>query len=1150
MVRSLPDRRSRIVLALLVPVAAALILLVLWDDRPSVGAGISRQADGVTARTPLAGERAPVEMRQTEREMASVTGTIVAEPTEALDGAGVVLVASGTIRERGYMGLFLSLLEEGMDQLEARLDRRFVSPPVCARGTVSATGAFTIRDVAPGAYELELRHELYRLRRRPVVVISGTQSRDLGTLRAEAAGSLLVRVVDPVGRPVADAELELAHGLDGVDYDDERFWSDLGGVYRLFSPQKARTDRNGEHVFERLLGNRTWHLSVAHDGWVPVRDTVVVEVGARQSHLVRLRPAAVLTVRVIDEAGKPIPDAKVRVTLPGATEPPPLVFETDVRGVGRCDRLTPGSVVVRVEHRDFLPYEKQHFYERGRPHELEVTLARGLSVAGRVLDQDGEPIAGAWVSRLRDYAQTILGFDVVSFAGEDLIGMAVRRGAVRTDQDGRFVVSGIAKDAKVNLMVGADGFVQARLGPVDPGATGLELRLVPTATVTGVVVTAEDGRAIADFEAECTRVSWFVFDRPFGHVDVRGSGDGRFEIAGLPQGRFTLRVAAEGRAALERSITIDGSRLDVGEIRLAPPARVAGVTLGPDGEPLPGARVWVAKGGMGDSSFVRAIAGRPVVDSDDEGRFRIAVPARRVRLMAEKHGYATTRSRSVRVKPGETVEGFEITIGRGGSLLGVVVDIEGHPLAGWNIQTTANNSMSIRFTRSDANGEFRVLGLPPGQYLVDGFPDRVTAPAWMRRADESSIADMIAETTDNMIRKRVTIHDGQPSHLRLVWEGRDEARSLVDLDGFVRVGAKPLTAGVLELVELGGGGRTRYAEISAGRFTVPRLSPGAYQARVKPGLLARYLGAPKVVHAVRSGQEPVELDYPGGRLSGVVVYGDGGRPAGGALVTVYGRESLGRDNALGDATFGDDVGVTDEHGRFAIDGLPPGRYRLLAREMNLAGTGTASGSGRLEDLVLSAGQARDNLKLELGAGATLSVSVRDRAGPRAGALVRVLAGNGRPVALVPRATTDDRGEVVFRSVPPGSYRVAVDATGAAPLLSKTVALAAGKEATLYLTLRGGVAVALEVGAAKNEVRADERVAYSLWDSGGALIRAGVMRGLVPAPGGDRLHERVEVGPLDPGRVLVRVEGASFGVIERRLEVPATGPTTWRIELRR
>ena len=65
----------------------------------------------------------------------------------------------------------------------------------------------------------------------------------------------------------------------------------------------------------------------------------------------------------------------------------------------------------------------------------------------------------------------------------------------------------------------------------------------------------------------------------------------------------------------------------------------------------------------------------------------------------------------------------------------------------------------------------------------------------------------------------------------------------------------------------------------------------------------------------------------------------------------------------------------------------------------------------------------------------MTVSVRGESGPRAGAIVRVLAANGRPVTLVPRAATDKHGEVVFRGVPPGTYRVTVDASGAAPLLS-------------------------------------------------------------------------------------------------------------------
>lgn len=1157
---------------LLVSVAAGLLAALGWlfllpagdavdagpsqQPAPPEGGGPRRHVPEVAPERVLAGRRT------------SLRGRIVTDAPVELSGGRVLLRRSPPPAERSFTGLFLTLIEGGFENLERNLERTFTSAPVLATTPLAADGTFLFPDAPAESVELDLAHERLRLVRRTVVMLAEGQPHDAGTIRAEPHGSLLVRVLGPAARPIAGASLELAHGVDGMPLDDESFWSDMASILRLVVPWKGVTHHDGSYLFPRLPRRRSWQLLTSADGYV--RRLEVVSVPSREQglHVVRLREGAGLRVQVTDPEGHAVAGARVVITFArrGASPPagrasllaPPsadsqplrVQLETDGGGSASTSELAAGRVEIRVTHPGHLPHRTDVVVATGEARRVAIELERGLEISGRVLDAHAAPVAGAWVSRLRGFAHEIMGFDVVSFIGEELVALGVRDEGVRTDENGFFVLGGIERDAEVHLMAGAQGFLPARLGPVRAGSTDHVMRLERCANIVGVVVDAENGTPVSDFDARCTRVSWFVFDRPLARARIRGSQDGRFMLEGLPRGRMTLRVRTEDHAIFEQTISVASPELDVGEIRLEPPAAVEGVTLDPEGRALTGVRVWTAQGGMGDSSFVRAITGRATATSDREGRFRLPVPAKRLRLMAQKSGYAPTRSPSVQVRPGQVVKGVEITLERGGSLHGVVVDSAGAPLADWNIQASSANSVSIRFARSDDSGEFALAGLVAGQYLVDAFPDGVTAPAWMRRRDRGDIATIIKDITEHMVRERVQIRAGQQAEVRLVWAGRgvDSKHDLATLEGTVRVGAAPLAHGLVELVELGGGANTRYAEITQGSFQFSALAPGTYRARIKPGVLSRYLGEPKVVRVRPGARHRVELTYPGGRLSGRVVYLEDERPAEGILVTLHAVAGPRRANPLADASFGDEAGVTDAGGRFAFDGLSAGRYEIYARDMNWAGVGGARGAGQLGGLVIRDGEQRGNLTVELTGGGQLEVVVRaSGAGSSQGALVRLLTRNGLPLDLFGRTRTDATGQVTLRAVPAGTYRVGVDAPDAAPAISNPIEVTDGRRSRATLELAAGVRVHLTVTAEASKVRPGERVVYSVWAESGALLRAAVFA--LPAAREDgRIRQRVDLGALKPGNVRLRIESASCGILEEARCVPASGDGEWTREL--
>jgi protocatechuate 3,4-dioxygenase beta subunit len=113
------------------------------------------------------------------------------------------------------------------------------------------------------------------------------------------------------------------------------------------------------------------------------------------------------------EAGSNMPVPGVQVTLmsfalrPQPGRPPePIVAMTDQNGRYRFDAVEPGRYRVSVQKAGFAPMLGPGFPEATlkageRKTDLNVTIQRGAAIVGRVLDENGEPIANANVMAWR-----------------------------------------------------------------------------------------------------------------------------------------------------------------------------------------------------------------------------------------------------------------------------------------------------------------------------------------------------------------------------------------------------------------------------------------------------------------------------------------------------------------------------------------------------------------------------------------------------------------------------------------------------------------------------------------------------------------------------------------------------------------------------
>lgn len=155
-------------------------------------------------------------------------------------------------------------------------------------------------------------------------------------------------------------------------------------------------------------------------------------------------------------------------------------------------------------------------------------------------------------------------------------------------------------------------------------------------------------------------------------------------------------------------------------------ATLAGIVVDDTGsQPVPRAVVTIEPADAGESLSAY---------SDEQGRFRFqGVPPGRYLVTAGKPpthtlGMYGARDRSsrgtqVRVGPGESIGDLTIVVRRTGAIAGIIRNHVGHPAMGVKVTAVSalgSQSMAAVVTtaHTDAEGAFRLFGLPPGEYVV------------------------------------------------------------------------------------------------------------------------------------------------------------------------------------------------------------------------------------------------------------------------------------------------------------------------------------------------------------------------------------------------------------------------------------------------
>jgi protocatechuate 3,4-dioxygenase beta subunit len=504
-------------------------------------------------------------------------------------------------------------------------------------------------------------------------------------------------VVDADGKPVAEANV-LITAVDGV----------VGR--NRYPTMKARSDDTGCFELDGVSAGTRYRVHAKAEGHSPaVVGPFTIEAGTvlddvsvilRTGAALRLRlvgpdeqPATDVTIHFESEEDQPSdPSARYSVMTTASGE-----IEADDDGWLTLRRLLPGTFTVRVEPDGWVGLRREGVVlTEGETTDLgALSVEVGSVLAGRVVDRDNEPVAGARVSaRWRDLRG--------NYSREAISGSG-----------GSFSIAGLPEHS-MTLDASADGFASWRLAEAKAGGEGIVVTLDRQGALRGKARLAEGG-VPSSFSARAFQ------GHGSGESSARGGGTaGRFEISGLDPGSYSVEIVSPGRApGRVHGIKVRGGAVsDAGEILLESGLALRGRAVRDDnGAAVPGARVRLDHG-AGPSSwdhepgYARAV-------SDARGTFALdGLEPVRYTLTLDHPEFAPVQQ-SVDLTAEAASEDLEIRLSSGGEIHGTVVDADGLPVTGAFIyMMRGTRGFDRRMATSRADGTFRLSRLAAGTYLL------------------------------------------------------------------------------------------------------------------------------------------------------------------------------------------------------------------------------------------------------------------------------------------------------------------------------------------------------------------------------------------------------------------------------------------------
>ena len=626
-----------------------------------------------------------------------------------LDGRGVIV--SGRIIERGphgVAGAVVSMTDPG--------GVSSIDPPAVYRTKSDTEGRYSL-ELAPGHY--------------------GVLVEAAGRLGPAPASLHVVRerTKDFQIQPGARLTGTLVDETSGKPAGAGRVWlsCDEGG---RAAPLEAASDESGRFTIEGAPGGNCRLVARAERGLV-ANEALVLRAGeSREGARILLRAGRSLRGHVTSAAGAALASASVTLTPLAAGSGGPLRTTSAADGRYELFGVLPGEFRLSVEsHVGDSTVRRLWIPPAGDVPDADVAAAAAIVVRGRAVDENGHPVPGTRISaRYRPTGDSPSEGDV-TFDDTDAEG----RFELRSRGPGRLTLN--ARDAS-----GRSGVAGPLVVPADD--LDLTVTLAPSTTVAGTVRYA-DGTPAAGIRVETlfrggAEAAWpgaLAVTDSRGRYEVGPLDPGTHWVTAVRRGPAVFSTAPQPSRQIEVSVKPGDSRDGVDFVLPDAGRTIAGTVSGPDGKPLPNARVTaqdprLGPGMMPVESCVSGPDGRFVLDDLDDAEFTVRVAL---------EGYADHERKAVRGGTGE----LHLSLPAPAQLAGTVTLADGSPAEEFIVaalpvgdaeslaEAVARRSQAARRPRptKDPGGRFVVTGLRGDHYEVRATTrDGRSGSTWVRIA--------------------------------------------------------------------------------------------------------------------------------------------------------------------------------------------------------------------------------------------------------------------------------------------------------------------------------------------------------------------------------------------------------------------------------
>ncbi|UFS68589.1 carboxypeptidase regulatory-like domain-containing protein [Geomonas sp. RF6] len=496
------------------------------------------------------------------------------------------------------------------------------------------------------------------------------------------------------------------------------------------------------------------------------------------------------------------------------------------------------------------------------------------------------------------------------------------------------------------------------------------------------------------------------------------SSTGEFLISGLPAGIYKFSFYGNGYATMwyGGSLSASGARTVV----VAAPGTKSGIDAA------------LTKGGSIAGTVTDAVSGAGVegvnvtildyysVFTDSTGAYLISgLPAGKYTVQFQppyNSPYLKGDTATVSVTAPLVAGGIDCRLKRGGAITGTVTSSTGAAMPDVHVSAIdAITGGQLTTTNTDSSGQYTLAGLPSGNYKIS-FTSYGYGTGWYAASSTPSGATVLSVTapetlsgTDYVLKQGGTI--------------TGTVRDKVSGAGIANAYVSAFD------IAMHGYFSGSYTD-SSGAYSLSGLPSGTYLIRFSaPGYVEQWAGGTDeqgtgTSIAVAAPGTTAGVDgalTTGGSISGTIVDKKTGIPLQSICVGAYrGAELLWTSAAC-----------TDDSGRYSIDSLPSGSYRL---QTYMNGQGyydqwyTEAGTSTPRSVAVVAPNATTGMDFALEQGGVISGRVFDRETnePLAGAAITAI---GVGSSYVVSGYTDSQGAYTIISVPSGNYKVDFNASG-------------------------------------------------------------------------------------------------------------------------